>query len=85
MKQYILVENVEFGNGLMETFAMNSGNYNMCWKITLNNSFAPSFRISGNAASDKNIKEGVCTQIEKNFVKDKWKVVLLILISIACS
>ncbi|XP_044205330.1 caM kinase-like vesicle-associated protein isoform X2 [Thunnus albacares] len=29
--------------------------------------------ISGNAASDKNIKDGVCTQIEKNFVKAKWK------------
>ncbi|CAG5980241.1 caM kinase-like vesicle-associated protein [Menidia menidia] len=29
--------------------------------------------ISGNAASDKNIKDGVCAQIEKNFVKAKWK------------
>lgn len=33
-----------------------------------------SFRISGNAASDKNIKDGVCAQIEKNFAKAKWKV-----------
>uniref|UniRef100_A0A8C6ZMH0 Protein kinase domain-containing protein n=1 Tax=Nothoprocta perdicaria TaxID=30464 RepID=A0A8C6ZMH0_NOTPE len=30
--------------------------------------------ISGNAASDKNIKEGVCAQIEKNFARAKWKV-----------
>nr|XP_025046211.1 caM kinase-like vesicle-associated protein [Pelodiscus sinensis] len=29
--------------------------------------------ISGNAASDKNIKEGVCAQIEKNFARAKWK------------
>ncbi|KAM5148865.1 caM kinase-like vesicle-associated protein [Mantella aurantiaca] len=29
--------------------------------------------ISGNAASDKNIKDGVCAQIEKNFAKAKWK------------
>lgn len=36
-----------------------------------------SFRISGNAASDKNIKDGVCAQIEKNFAKAKWKVLLL--------
>lgn len=33
-----------------------------------------SVRISGNAASDKNIKDGVCAQIEKNFAKAKWKV-----------
>uniref|UniRef100_A0A8C4YYU7 CaM kinase-like vesicle-associated b n=1 Tax=Gadus morhua TaxID=8049 RepID=A0A8C4YYU7_GADMO len=30
--------------------------------------------ISGGAASDKNIKENVCAQIEKNFAKAKWKV-----------
>uniref|UniRef100_A0A8C5ULV6 TRAF interacting protein n=1 Tax=Malurus cyaneus samueli TaxID=2593467 RepID=A0A8C5ULV6_9PASS len=30
--------------------------------------------ISGNAASDKNIKDGVCAQIEKNFARAKWKV-----------
>ncbi|XP_075430266.1 caM kinase-like vesicle-associated protein isoform X2 [Ascaphus truei] len=29
--------------------------------------------VSGNAASDKNIKDGVCAQIEKNFAKAKWK------------
>uniref|UniRef100_A0A6Q2ZJI8 CaM kinase-like vesicle-associated protein n=1 Tax=Esox lucius TaxID=8010 RepID=A0A6Q2ZJI8_ESOLU len=29
--------------------------------------------ISGNAASNKNIKENVCAQIEKNFAKAKWK------------
>ncbi|XP_059186131.1 caM kinase-like vesicle-associated protein [Centropristis striata] len=29
--------------------------------------------ISGNGASDKNIKDGVCAQIEKNFAKAKWK------------
>uniref|UniRef100_A0A8C5CR50 CaM kinase-like vesicle-associated b n=1 Tax=Gadus morhua TaxID=8049 RepID=A0A8C5CR50_GADMO len=29
--------------------------------------------ISGGAASDKNIKENVCAQIEKNFAKAKWK------------
>lgn len=33
-------------------------------------------RISGNAASDKNIKDGVCAQIEKNFARAKWKVML---------
>lgn len=37
-------------------------------------SFHDLFRISGNAASDKNIKDGVCAQIEKNFAKAKWKV-----------
>ena len=40
--------------------------------------FFLSVRISGNAASDKNIKDGVCAQIEKNFAKAKWKVALLI-------
>lgn len=35
-------------------------------------------RISGNTASDKNIKDGVCAQIEKNFAKAKWKVLLTI-------
>ncbi|KAG5275353.1 hypothetical protein AALO_G00146480 [Alosa alosa] len=35
--------------------------------------------ISGNAASDKNIKDGVCAQIEKNFAKAKWKLMLVIL------
>lgn len=34
----------------------------------------PHRRISGNAASDKNIKDGVCAQIEKNFARAKWKV-----------
>nr|KAF6420038.1 CaM kinase like vesicle associated [Molossus molossus] len=29
--------------------------------------------VSGNAASDKNIKDGVCAQIEKNFARAKWK------------
>ncbi|XP_010559923.1 PREDICTED: caM kinase-like vesicle-associated protein, partial [Haliaeetus leucocephalus] len=29
--------------------------------------------IAGNAASDKNIKDGVCAQIEKNFARAKWK------------
>lgn len=36
-------------------------------------------RISGNAASDKNIKDNVCAQIEKNFAKAKWKVSLFYL------
>lgn len=36
-------------------------------------SFCPN-RISGGAASDKNIKENVCAQIEKNFARAKWKV-----------
>lgn len=31
-------------------------------------------RISGGAALDKNIKEHVCAQIEKNFARAKWKV-----------
>lgn len=34
-------------------------------------------RISGGAASDKNIKENVCAQIEKNFARAKWKVTRL--------
>uniref|UniRef100_A0A671XEF9 CaM kinase-like vesicle-associated protein n=1 Tax=Sparus aurata TaxID=8175 RepID=A0A671XEF9_SPAAU len=38
-----------------------------------NSSLVSSHRISGNAASDKNIKDGVCAQIEKNFAKAKWK------------
>ncbi|XP_061642014.1 caM kinase-like vesicle-associated protein isoform X2 [Phyllopteryx taeniolatus] len=29
--------------------------------------------ISGGTASDKNIKENVCAQIEKNFARAKWK------------
>ncbi|XP_070597234.1 caM kinase-like vesicle-associated protein isoform X1 [Erythrolamprus reginae] len=29
--------------------------------------------ISGNIASEKNLKEGVCAQIEKNFAKAKWR------------
>ncbi|KAF7487522.1 hypothetical protein GHT09_000039 [Marmota monax] len=33
----------------------------------------PKTWISGNAASDKNIKDGVCAQIEKNFARAKWK------------
>lgn len=33
-------------------------------------------RISGNAASDKNIKENVCAQMEKNFARAKWKVII---------
>uniref|UniRef100_A0A8C7F014 CaM kinase-like vesicle-associated protein n=1 Tax=Oncorhynchus kisutch TaxID=8019 RepID=A0A8C7F014_ONCKI len=33
--------------------------------------------ISGNAASNKNIRDGVCGQIEKNFAKAKWKVFFL--------
>nr|KAF6420037.1 CaM kinase like vesicle associated [Molossus molossus] len=32
--------------------------------------------VSGNAASDKNIKDGVCAQIEKNFARAKWKTVV---------
>uniref|UniRef100_A0A3Q1I7U7 CaM kinase-like vesicle-associated protein n=1 Tax=Anabas testudineus TaxID=64144 RepID=A0A3Q1I7U7_ANATE len=35
--------------------------------------------ISGGAASDKNIKENVCAQIEKNFARAKWKVRLFVL------
>ncbi|XP_074927388.1 caM kinase-like vesicle-associated protein [Chelonoidis abingdonii] len=30
-------------------------------------------RIAGNVASEKNLKEGVCAQIEKNFAKAKWR------------
>uniref|UniRef100_A0A8C5MU98 Protein kinase domain-containing protein n=1 Tax=Leptobrachium leishanense TaxID=445787 RepID=A0A8C5MU98_9ANUR len=29
--------------------------------------------ISGNAASETNLKDGVCAQIEKNFAKAKWR------------
>uniref|UniRef100_A0A8D2JGI8 CaM kinase-like vesicle-associated protein n=1 Tax=Varanus komodoensis TaxID=61221 RepID=A0A8D2JGI8_VARKO len=32
--------------------------------------------ISGNIASEKNLKEGVCAQIEKNFAKAKWRVMV---------
>ena len=42
--------------------------------IMFKRSLVPFLRISGNAASDKNIKDGVCAQIEKNFAKAKWKV-----------
>lgn len=46
--------------------------------VDKNINFRPNFfRISGNAASDKNIKDGVCAQIEKNFAKAKWKVQLM--------
>lgn len=38
-------------------------------------------RISGGAASDKNIKENVCAQIEKNFARAKWKVSPFVLYS----
>lgn len=31
-------------------------------------------RISGNGASEKNLKDGVCAQFEKNFAKAKWRV-----------
>lgn len=31
-------------------------------------------RIAGNGASEKNLKEGVCAQFEKNFAKAKWRV-----------
>lgn len=51
------------------------------WQLTSeshNNNLPPHLsRISGNAASDKNIKDGVCAQIEKNFAKAKWKVQLM--------
>uniref|UniRef100_A0AAY5EBY2 Protein kinase domain-containing protein n=1 Tax=Electrophorus electricus TaxID=8005 RepID=A0AAY5EBY2_ELEEL len=30
--------------------------------------------IAGNAASEKNLKDGVCAQFEKNFAKAKWRV-----------
>nr|XP_006004026.1 PREDICTED: caM kinase-like vesicle-associated protein [Latimeria chalumnae] len=29
--------------------------------------------ISGNAASEKNLKDGVCAQMQKNFAKAKWR------------
>lgn len=51
------------------------------WQVISENpniNFPPHLsRISGNAASDKNIKDGVCAQIEKNFAKAKWKVQLM--------
>lgn len=31
-------------------------------------------RIAGNGASEKNLKDGVCAQFEKNFAKAKWRV-----------
>jgi len=34
------------------------------------------FRISGNAASNKNIHGTVSEQLKKNFAKSRWKVVL---------
>uniref|UniRef100_A0A8C6T9C0 CaM kinase-like vesicle-associated, like n=1 Tax=Neogobius melanostomus TaxID=47308 RepID=A0A8C6T9C0_9GOBI len=30
--------------------------------------------IAGNGASEKNLKDGVCAQFEKNFAKAKWRV-----------
>ena len=56
-------------------FVIGSTNTITCLK---NSSLVSSLRISGNAASDKNIKDGVCAQIEKNFAKAKWKVFLRI-------
>lgn len=49
------------------------------WQVENHNINLPPHlsRISGNAASDKNIKDGVCAQIEKNFAKAKWKVQLM--------
>lgn len=35
---------------------------------------APLPRIAGNGASEKNLKDGVCAQFEKNFAKAKWRV-----------
>uniref|UniRef100_A0AAZ3R252 Protein kinase domain-containing protein n=1 Tax=Oncorhynchus tshawytscha TaxID=74940 RepID=A0AAZ3R252_ONCTS len=34
--------------------------------------------IAGNGASEKNLKEGVCAQFEKNFAKAKWRVRILL-------
>lgn len=34
----------------------------------------PHCRIAGNGASEKNLKDGVCAQFEKNFAKAKWRV-----------
>lgn len=31
-------------------------------------------RIAGNGASEKNLKDAVCAQFEKNFAKAKWRV-----------
>uniref|UniRef100_A0A667WH25 Protein kinase domain-containing protein n=1 Tax=Myripristis murdjan TaxID=586833 RepID=A0A667WH25_9TELE len=33
--------------------------------------------IAGNGASEKNLKDGVCAQFEKNFAKAKWRVGIL--------
>lgn len=35
---------------------------------------SPLPRIAGNGASEKNLKDGVCAQFEKNFAKAKWRV-----------
>ncbi|XP_045567634.1 caM kinase-like vesicle-associated protein, partial [Salmo salar] len=35
--------------------------------------------IAGNGASEKNLKDGVCAQFEKNFAKSKWRVRILLL------
>ncbi|KAE8574188.1 hypothetical protein XENTR_v10024986, partial [Xenopus tropicalis] len=41
-------------------------------RITAQDALAHTW-ISGNAASERNLKEGVCAQIEKNFAKAKWR------------
>uniref|UniRef100_A0A8C5AWL5 CaM kinase-like vesicle-associated, like n=1 Tax=Gadus morhua TaxID=8049 RepID=A0A8C5AWL5_GADMO len=33
--------------------------------------------ISGNGASEKNLKDGVCAQFEKNFAKAKWRALFI--------
>uniref|UniRef100_A0A8C4QUF7 CaM kinase-like vesicle-associated protein n=1 Tax=Eptatretus burgeri TaxID=7764 RepID=A0A8C4QUF7_EPTBU len=43
-----------------------------CQRITAQEAIQHDW-ISGSAASSKNIKEGVCTQMEKNFAKSRWK------------
>uniref|UniRef100_A0A672PZS6 CaM kinase-like vesicle-associated protein n=1 Tax=Sinocyclocheilus grahami TaxID=75366 RepID=A0A672PZS6_SINGR len=41
-------------------------------RITAQNALSHGW-IAGNGASEKNLKEGVCAQFEKNFAKAKWR------------
>lgn len=42
--------------------------------VTIHIPILPFTRIAGNGASEKNLKDGVCAQFEKNFAKAKWRV-----------
>lgn len=50
--------------------------------VVINMFIVLSVRIAGNGASEKNLKDGVCAQFEKNFAKSKWRVRILPLVRV---